>query len=78
MKPFWARDVKRFMTDFNLLFTALEITLYRQPSKDIGLHFLISRASPFLGISFIIELLKLAVREPLRKKLLLHTYGAAI
>jgi hypothetical protein len=67
VNPFCARDVKRFMTDFNLLFTALEMTLYQQPNKEIGRHFFMSCASPFFGIIFIIELLKLAVREPLRK-----------
>ncbi len=60
-KPFWACDVKRFITVLSLLLTALEMILYIQLNKEIGLHFLISFAVPFLGINLMIDPLKLFV-----------------
>ncbi len=74
VKPFWAREVNLFITDLSLLFTALEITLYRHPKRKIGRHFFMSHASPFLGISFIIDELKLTVKVPLRNTVLAYLW----
>ena len=63
VKPFCARDVNRFTTDFNLLLTAREIILYIHPRREIGLHFRMSFAAPFLGMSLIIDPLKLFVSD---------------
>jgi hypothetical protein len=49
---------------FNLLLRALEITLYKQLSRLMGLQFLIFVASPFFGISLIEAVLKFWVRTP--------------
>ncbi len=67
VKHIWARDVKRFITVLSLLLMALEIILYIQLNSEIGLHFLIYFAAPFLGINLIIDPLKLLVNLLFRK-----------
>jgi hypothetical protein len=46
------------LTVFNLLFKALEITLYRQLSNEIGRQFFSLVQSPFFGINLIEAVLK--------------------
>ncbi len=59
--------MKRFIISFSLLFTALDMILYKHPKSEIGRHFFISLASPFFGISLIMEDRKLTVKVPFLK-----------
>ena len=67
MKPFCALLHTRFTIFCSLPFIALEITLYKFDSKEIGLQFLKLLKSFFLGIRWMVAPLKLAVRLPFMK-----------
>jgi hypothetical protein len=54
------------LTVFNLLFKALEITLYRQLNRLIGRQFFSFVQSPFLGISLMEAVLNDLLRVPVR------------
>ncbi len=65
VKPFCARDTVKSLVFFNLLFKALDMTLYRQLSNEIGRQLPILDVSPFFGIILILAVLNVWVREPL-------------
>ncbi|MFN9951838.1 MAG: hypothetical protein ACK55I_01970, partial [bacterium] len=54
-------------TSFSRLLIAREITLYKQLSKEIGLHLFMSLQSPLFGINLNTAVLKLLVSLPFSK-----------
>ena len=64
VKPFCDLEKIVLLTVFSRLLRALEITLYKQLSNDIGRQFFSLVQSPFFGISLIDAVLKDLLRVP--------------
>jgi hypothetical protein len=64
VNPFCDPEKIVLLTIFSLLFRALDITLYRQLSREIGRQFFNLVQSPFLGISLIEAVLKDLLKLP--------------
>ena len=68
VKPFCALLVMRSVVVISLLLIALDSTLYRFESNEIGRQFFILLISPFFGINLIVADLKVLLRDPVRKQ----------
>ncbi len=66
VNPFCDREKIVLLTVFNLLFRALEITLYKQLNRLIGRQFFSLVPSPFLGMSLMDAVLNDLLRVPVR------------
>ena len=68
MKPFCALLVIVSVVDFNLVFNAREMILYKFDKSEIGHQFLIFSWEPFFGISQMLAVLKVGVNSPFLKQ----------
>ena len=68
VKPFCDLLVILSVVVINLLFKARKIILYKFESNEMGRQFLMSDSSPFFGISRILAVLKVSLKQPLVKQ----------
>ena len=68
VKPFCDLLVILSVVVINLLVKSREIILYKFESNEMGRQFLMSDSSPFFGISRILAVLKVSLKQPLAKQ----------